>query len=144
QEVRAYKRATLYTLIPILIGLIVFVFSAWGALRLERSKRAALEQAAIANSEVVGLKIVKKELEAQNKHIRVALLPKDVDDQEIINRVQGKRRQALENAFNLYRRQPPISYEMGGKTPQEGFDTSAFVAYVLGKVGLLDRPETYW
>src|ERR1700720_2077197 len=51
QEIKAYKRATLYTLIPVLVGLIVLGISAWGAVRLERHKTDAIKQAEEARKE---------------------------------------------------------------------------------------------
>src|SRR6266404_6476216 len=43
EEVRAYKRAMFYTLIPVLVGLVVLGLSAWGILTLKQEAKHARE-----------------------------------------------------------------------------------------------------
>jgi NlpC/P60 family len=69
-------------------------------------------------------------------------LSETVNRELVLSALQGKRREALQLAFDLYDKQVPFKW--GGKTPSEGLDTSGFVAYILSRVGILDHPERYW
>ncbi|HEX8746473.1 MAG TPA: NlpC/P60 family protein [Pyrinomonadaceae bacterium] len=144
EEVRAYKRAMLYTLIPVLVGLIVLGLSAWGVVKLERSKATAIKQAEEARRDIEILETQKRDLEEQTKRIRVTLGPDSFNEQEIKSSVEGRRQLALNIAFNLYHRQPPVRFYWGGKEPDVGFDTSGFVTYILSQVNVLTKQDTYW
>jgi hypothetical protein len=52
EESRAYKRAILYTLIPIFVGLMVVGFLAWEAVKLERRREVAIKETARAQSDL--------------------------------------------------------------------------------------------
>jgi cellulose biosynthesis protein BcsQ/energy-coupling factor transporter ATP-binding protein EcfA2 len=62
--------------------------------------------------------------------------------ERVLNGVRGRRKDAVQLAFELYDQHTPFKW--GGKTPSDGLDTSGFVAYILSRVGILDRPERYW
>lgn len=54
----------------------------------------------------------------------------------------GQRARALKLALDL--RDRNIQFKWGGKAPNEGFDSSGFVAYVLNRAGVLTNYRTYW
>jgi cell wall-associated NlpC family hydrolase len=54
----------------------------------------------------------------------------------------SKRDSTLALALSLKDRNIPFLW--GGKSPSQGFDSSGFVAYVLGQQSLLPHPERYW
>jgi hypothetical protein len=62
--------------------------------------------------------------------------------ERVLSGTTGRRGEALELAFALYDQHVPFKW--GGKTPSDGLDTSGFVAYILGQVGVLPNPEQYW
>lgn len=37
-----------------------------------------------------------------------------------------------------------VTYKWGGKNENEGFDSSGFIAYILGQAKLIEHPEEYW
>ncbi len=56
-----------------------------------------------------------------------------------IARMETKNQKALQVVSkSLELRAAGIKYYLGGKYPQEGFDTSGFVAYIFADAGLLD------
>jgi cell wall-associated NlpC family hydrolase len=68
-----------------------------------------------------------------------------LDRTEILQRIQGDRqKKAIGIAIDLYEHRPLIGYTWGGKSPETGFDSSGYVAYVLGKAGVLTNPSVYW
>jgi len=104
-----------------------------------QDRRAALE-ADLAKSKRLynGLKTEVEPLFPSPSTQSIEVLDRD----EILEAVGGARREALELAFSLYDKQIPFVW--GGKTPSDGFDTSGFIAYILAKVGVLERPERFW
>jgi cell wall-associated NlpC family hydrolase len=66
---------------------------------------------------------------------------KVVEKDAIINSATGRRKEALQLAFELQKKNIP--FNMGGRTPEQGFNSSTFIAYVLSNVGLDTNPETY-
>ena len=77
-----------------------------------------------------------------SEHATAQLPVESVDRKSTLRNVDGKRKEALQLAFDLYDKHIPFKW--GGKTPSEGLDTSGFVAYILHQVGVLDQPERYW
>jgi cell wall-associated NlpC family hydrolase len=71
---------------------------------------------------------------------------KEFDKRKILDPMpEGKRKDALKLAFELYEKNPPIPFKWGGKSLDDGgFDTSGYVAYVLSNVGVLSAPEKYY
>jgi len=73
KEVRAYKRATLYTLIPVLAGAIVFGIFVWQTIQLEHRKEDLTREYKTLESETNALKLNKeqatKELEQLNQEL---------------------------------------------------------------------------
>jgi hypothetical protein len=53
-----------------------------------------------------------------------------------------KQMQVLNDALKF--KKENIAFVWGGKNPEEGFDSSGFVAYILNKAGLLEEPQTWW
>lgn len=64
---------------------------------------------------------------------------------ELISEVTGAtQKKVIDLAIDLYERQPPIAYTWGGKSPNAGFDSSGFIAYILFQAGLPTNPSTFW
>lgn len=134
---RAIRNSIVFYMVTFLISGIWLFFSYHQISKLEQLSNNL-------NSNIETLKTQKAELEEQTKRIKVALGPDSFNEQQIKSSVEGRRQQALNIAFNLYHRQPPVPFKWSGKKPKEGFDTSAFIAYILSQVNVLNKPETYW
>jgi len=68
-----------------------------------------------------------------------------LNEGEILLGVTGDlQKKVITEAIALYKQKPPIPYTWGGKSPQSGFDSSGYVAYILAEVGVLKNPGTYW
>jgi cell wall-associated NlpC family hydrolase len=57
--------------------------------------------------------------------------------------LQDAKAQAVKIALDLKSRTPALKFQWGGKTPEDGFDSSGFVAYVLNEAGLLRNYKQY-
>jgi cell wall-associated NlpC family hydrolase len=69
-----------------------------------------------------------------------------LDRAAILQDIRGERqKKVIGIVIDLYNKEPPIPYAWGGKSPVSGFNSSGYVAYVLGQadVLILDKPETY-
>lgn len=150
---RASKRAALLSLIGILIVISSIVYSAYklGSLRkeireLEGRKEELISQNAQLETNVTDLgsqlKVVNKEL--ANGVDDVSFTVEQIN--RILESTQGEtRKDALRTAFTLYKQNTPrINFKWGGKSPQEGFDASGYIAYVLSQVGVIKNPESHY
>jgi len=66
-----------------------------------------------------------------------------VDREQVLSKVDGKRKQALQLALDLCGQGQRIPFKLGGKTPTDGFDTSGFIAYILSQTQVLSGPEQF-
>jgi hypothetical protein len=66
----------------------------------------------------------------------------NAQDFQLPGDLSGQRKQVLLTALKLMKES--IRYKWGGKNPAEGFDSSGFIAYILGQAGLLKNPGTWW
>ena len=64
---------------------------------------------------------------------------RDIKDPALPASITGKRREALAAAFAL--KQEKVPFKWAGKKKEDGLDSAAFAATVLGQVGVVDRPE---
>lgn len=125
-----------------LVSMIAAAIVAWKSLELtmlaQRQKDEALDQAHISAQErtalqedvradPAGLGQLQDQLgSAQEKSlVKAAAKTSDL-----------RVRQLLAEALKL--KQGNVPFRMGGKAPEEGFDSSGFVSYLLAKVGALD------
>jgi hypothetical protein len=151
REQLARRRAWLYVAVPIVIGLAWLLFTYWQVIRLEERRDEAAK-----NVEVYRLQAESYKTQAENSNSQlvqanqilsggaVAVLFDDSDISKLLAPLGGNRRKALELAFALYKNNPEIKFKWGGKTPNDGFDTSGYIAYVLSQVGVLSHPERYY
>jgi len=54
----------------------------------------------------------------------------------------GKKKEVIELALELKNKRIPFKW--GGKTIEQGMDSSGFIAYILSKTGLLKNPGEWW
>ena len=89
--------------------------------------------------------LLTNELNETNKNITELTVSANIDDNQInriVNSISGKRKEAIELALKF--RKQGIPFKWGGKKPEEGFDSSGFIAFILNKVGIITNPEIYW
>jgi cell wall-associated NlpC family hydrolase len=65
---------------------------------------------------------------------------KDIKDPVLPASIAGKRRETLLAAFAL--KQEKVPFKWAGKKKEDGLDSAAFAAMVLGQAGAVDKPET--
>lgn len=56
---------------------------------------------------------------------------------KVLSKTDGSVKKVLIQAFNLFENKS-IKFSFGGKSPDEGFDTSGFISYVLSVGGVLE------
>jgi cell wall-associated NlpC family hydrolase len=148
REERARKRAWAYVALPVFVGAVWLIFTFLAVSKLEKTKTRLTAETNKLTADVSDLK---NQVDSAKGLISVAV-PSKVQSfdnqrkQQILDSVQvdPNRRKALEIAFSLQEKSPPIHFKFGGKSPDEGFDTSGYIAYVLSQVGVLKNPETYY
>lgn len=73
-------------------------------------------------------------LEIENE---VAMENRFYEPDTVLVGLDPQRRAVVLDALRLLRQKPPILFKWGGKTPEEGFDSSGFIAYVLAHNGVI-------
>jgi len=125
-----------------LVAMVAAAVVAWKSLELsmlaQRQKDEAVAQAAISyqerdalkedlSADALGLGQLQDELGSQQEKSLAKASAKSSD---------LRVRQLLAEALKLKQANTP--FRMGGKSPEEGFDSSGFVSYLLAKVGAVD------
>ena len=73
---------------------------------------------------------------------KITIQTKAVEEIKILTSISDKRREVIKLAFDLQKKD--IIFKWGGKNPEEGFDSSSFIAYILSRANIIQKPETYW
>ncbi|HEV7746402.1 MAG TPA: NlpC/P60 family protein [Pyrinomonadaceae bacterium] len=134
RETRARKLAWLYVAVPLLVGILWISIAYLRVSKLKREEADLAQQITIAKAQLQALINPQGQSESFDTNRK----------QVILNSTDGRRRKALEEAFRLQEQSPPIPFKFGGKSPNEGLDTSGYVAHVLSQAGVITNPETYY
>lgn len=139
RERRAQKRALWLTAIPIVIGLLWLLISYIGVSRFEARKK-------VLQSQITDLGHQLDSATKEQFPVGVQSAPlSTLNKEEILKRVSGNRRKALESAWSFYEHHPQFPFKWGGKKPEDGgFDSSGYVAYYLADAGVIVHPENYY
>lgn len=149
QERVARRRSVLYAIVPLLAGLLWLAASFYEVHQL-KSQASLLQRSIDVKSEEV--KKARGDLESLQAEINLnkglvnnapVRTDRSLNREGILQSItEPRRRKVVDLAIQLY--EEKIPYKFGGKSPQEGFDTSGYVAYILSQVGVIGNPREYW
>ena len=160
REAKIRRRTILYTLIPVLVGLIFLAYSSYkiytGTKEVERldslttqykSKLAQLIYVEKHHQQIVdSLKIVidtlKINLDSAQKKLEAStdmgqyIHPVDMTDVKSVSSSYPEAGRILERILNL--RNNGVTWKLGGTNPNTGFDSPSFAIYILKELNLID------
>jgi hypothetical protein len=125
-----------------LVAMVAAALVAWKSLEFtlvaEKEKEEALTQAAIYHQEHDALR---EDLQTGSSSPAMLQGQASLNMQRLMTKASDattdvRVRQVLSDAWDLERQH--VRFSMGGKSPEEGFDASGFVSYLLAKAGALD------
>ena len=125
-----------------LVSMIAAALVAWKSLEVSmQAQRQRQEAVASADISLREREALKEDLSAQPPGL--AMLQTQAmssEEKTLVHAAEQTNdlrvRQVLAGALDLKRKNVP--FRMGGKSPEEGFDSSGFVSYLLGECGALD------
>ena len=169
RERTARKRAIVYSLVPILLAATLLWFTRYRIIQYQKEAAQYQEEAVTYKNQAAEYQVVaagyknqaaEYQKEAAGYKKQVAELKQSLDEIEKRLRQSTKfarhiRKVDWRMAKLLYSRYPRqaelfnairsmrdegIGWELGGKSPEEGFDSPSFAAYVLAEMNLLEVP----
>jgi cell wall-associated NlpC family hydrolase len=124
-----------------LLATIAAALVAWKSLQFtmvaQNQREQAMAQTALSYQERDALK---EDLDEGTDAPNILSQAATVHEKELVNAAEKSSdlrvRQVLEAALSL--KKTGVKFRMGGKSPEEGFDSSGFVSFLLAKAGVLD------
>jgi hypothetical protein len=134
RERLARKRAIAYTVIPILLAGILLWFT---SVRVIHARQEVARYQKSINEYVKRVSELEERLRQSTSYVE-HIVQLDWSNVKYLHSRYPRQAELLERIIMLKERE--VKWKLGGSSPEEGFDSPSFAAYLLDRVGLLRIP----
>jgi hypothetical protein len=148
RERTARKRAIIYSLVPIILAVVLLSYTSYRIIKAQKEYatinqklQVAKEEAEHFAKEATELKQTLSEVEEQlrqSTNFVKRVFQIDWGDAKVLGSRYPRQSELLFHILEM--RDQGVGWKLGGTSPDEGFDSPSFAAYVLEKHHLLDIP----